>query len=251
LPSAITEFPLPAEAGSLTVGSDGNLWFIELVQEGSPRASIFPLTAVAVGRITPAGAITEFPLPAGRGSSGGLTVGPDGNFWFDEESIDVRSPGEIGRITPAGAITQFPPPASSIGETATALTVGPDGDLWFTEGLSIGRLDPTPPRVMGAVAVAHSRKAITSILLSFDEALDPASASEVRFYSLASGVQRRHKLVFRKGVKIARVSYDAAANTVRLKLAVPQKGPVQVTVRAGLVAADGMSSFSDYTAVAM
>jgi hypothetical protein len=32
-------------------------------------------------------------------------------------------------------------------------------------------------------------------------------------------------------------------------LAVPQKGPVQVTVRAGLVAADGMSSFNDFTAV--
>jgi hypothetical protein len=50
-------------------------------------------------------------------------------------------------------------------------------------------------------------------------------------------------------VKIARVSYDRAAHSVRLKLAVPQKGPVQVTVRAGLVAADGMSSSSDFTAV--
>ena len=36
---------------------------------------------------------------------------------------------------------------------------------------------------------------------------------------------------------------------VRLKLAVPQKGRVRVTVRPGLVAADGMSSFSDFTAV--
>jgi hypothetical protein len=56
-------------------------------------------------------------------------------------------------------------------------------------------------------------------------------------------------VVFSKGVKIARVSYSGTAHTVRLKLAVPQKGPVQVTVRAGLVAADGMSSSRDFTAV--
>jgi hypothetical protein len=36
---------------------------------------------------------------------------------------------------------------------------------------------------------------------------------------------------------------------VRLKLAAPQKGPVRVTVRAGIVAADGMSSSSDLTAI--
>jgi hypothetical protein len=105
------------------------------------------------------------------------------------------------------------------------------------------------PRVTGVVAVAHSRGAITSVLLRFDEALDAASATEVGFYSVAPGAERGHKLVFRKGVKIGRVSYDATAQMVRLKLARPQKGPVQVTVRAGLVAADGVSSFSDFTAV--
>jgi hypothetical protein len=62
-------------------------------------------------------------------------------------------------------------------------------------------------------------------------------------------VKRRHKLVFGQRVKIGRVSYDAAAHTVRLKLAVPQKEPIQVTVRAGIVAADGTSSASDFTAV--
>jgi hypothetical protein len=56
-------------------------------------------------------------------------------------------------------------------------------------------------------------------------------------------------VVFSRGVKIARVSYDRAAHAVRLKLAVPQKGPVRVTVRAGLMAADGVSSSSDFTAV--
>ena len=62
-------------------------------------------------------------------------------------------------------------------------------------------------------------------------------------------MERGHQFVFRERVKIARVSYDATARTVTLNLARPQKRPVQVTVRAGLVAADGMSSTSDFTAV--
>jgi hypothetical protein len=133
------------------------------------------------------------------------------------------------------------------------LTVGPDGNLWFNEPYSgstpgrIGRLDL--PRVTGVLAVAHSSKGITSILLGFDEDLDPGSARKVRFYSLAAVVKRRHKLVFGRGVKIGRVSYNGTAHAVRLKLARPHKGPVQVTVRAGLVAADGMSSFRDFTAI--
>jgi hypothetical protein len=238
---ALTEFPIPEETDFLTIGPDGDLWF-----SGSG----------AIGRITPAGAVTEFPLPAGSDVTGALTVGPDGDLWFPGS-------GTIGRITPAGAVTEFPLPAGS--EASDALTVGPDGDLWFPDldGAigrvdladlanspgSIGGVDPNLPHVTQVIAAAHSRKAITSILIGFDEPLDPASVTEVRFYSLAPGVERGHKLVIRKGVKIARVSYDATAQTVRLKLAVPQKGPIRVTVHAGIVAADGISSASDFTAV--
>jgi hypothetical protein len=135
------------------------------------------------------------------------------------------------------------------GVTSPDLIVGPDGNLWFPDGAGIGRVDPTPPRVTGVVAVAHPGAAITSILVGFDEALDPASARKRGFYGLASGVERGQTIVFSQKVKVARVSYDRAAHAVRLKLAVPQRGPVQVTVRAGLVAADGMSSSSDFTAV--
>jgi hypothetical protein len=161
----------------------------------------------------------------------------------------VKEPVEIFRITPSGALTEFPLPTRH--DYPGGLTVGPDGDLWFPESDpgKIGRIDPTPPRVTKVVAVAHPGKATTSILLGFDEALDPASASKGRSYGLATGVASGQTIVFSERVKIARVSYDRAAHAVRLKLAVPQKGPVQVTVRAGLVAADGMSSSSDFTAV--
>jgi hypothetical protein len=79
--------------------------------------------------------------------------------------------------------------------------------------------------------------------------LDPASARQGRFYGLAAGVTSGSTIVYSQPVTITRVSYDRAARAVRLRLAVPQKGPIQVTVRAGLMAADGISSFSDFTAV--
>ena len=252
----ITEFPLPTtdiSLSSLTVGPDGNLWF-------TAGPAMEPASSIGVtGRITPAGDLAEFPLPAGDGSPGDLTVGPDGNLWF----VATRGAGQqmqtmIGRITPADAngITevQLSPAGSAL---AASLTVGPDGNLWSTED-NPGRIEriavdalPPPPSVTGVVAVAHSGGAITSIRLGFDEALDPGSAREGRSYSLAAGVKKGRTVDFRKGVRIAGVSYDRAAHAVRLRLAVPQKGSVQVTVRAGLVAADGMSSSSDFTAVVM
>jgi virginiamycin B lyase len=240
----IAEFPLPAGASidaqdSLTVGPDGNLWF--------PDASG---SLASIGRITPTGAITEFPLAAGTDVPGTLTVAPDGNLWF--YAVQSAGGAAIGRITPAGAVTEFPDPDAT--SSSAGLTVGPDGNLWFyaqqsTGGAAIGRLDPTPPSVTGAVEVAHSRKAITSITLTFNEALDPGSAESGALFSLASEVKRGHKIVFSKRVKIGRVSYDGTAYTVQLKLARPQKKTLMVTVGAGIVAADGILSLSDFTAV--
>jgi hypothetical protein len=52
-----------------------------------------------------------------------------------------------------------------------------------------------------------------------------------------------------KGVKIRGVSYHSTKNTVGLKLARPGKGPLQVTVRVGVIAAGGMLDLRDFTAV--
>jgi hypothetical protein len=83
--SAITVFPLPTNSSfaplgyaALTVGSDGNLWFNE-----SLHHSVHQSAGYAIARITPAGAITDFRLPAdhnGSGPDGALTVGPDGDL---------------------------------------------------------------------------------------------------------------------------------------------------------------------------
>ena len=234
-------------SGDLTVGPDGNLWF--------PYENNNSSGAIAgVGRITPAGTFTVFPLPAPYSAPGGLTVGPDGALWFGEL-------GGIGRIMPSGVITVFALPDAQ--STPGDLTVGPDGALWFPENQTviaglhefyaadgkIGKVDPSQLHFTGVVAVAHSGRAIRSIVLGFNEPLDPSTAASRSSYSLAVERQKRHTLVFAKRVKIGRVSYDSATNTVSLKLATPQKGPLQVTVPAGVIAAGEMFDLRDFTAV--
>ncbi|MGH7266700.1 MAG: virginiamycin B lyase family protein, partial [Candidatus Rokuibacteriota bacterium] len=67
----------------ITAGPDGNLWFTEAV-------------ANRIGRITPFGAITEFPVPTPGSTPVGITVGPDGNIWFTENMGN-----KIARFVPA------------------------------------------------------------------------------------------------------------------------------------------------------
>jgi virginiamycin B lyase len=129
---------------AITAGPDGALWFT-----GRPGE---------IGRITTAGVVTEFPLPAVPPPSGSkpgtastqatatsIVAGPDGALWF----TDI--PGEIGRINTAGVVTEFavpeipPPPGSKPGTpgtpaSPTSITVGPDGALWFGENGAIGRI---------------------------------------------------------------------------------------------------------------
>src|SRR5262249_11141669 len=113
-----------------TIGPDGNLWFTDQNPSG---------LSAAIGRITPSGALTEFPLGAYFiGDS--LTVGPDGNLWFPEGVLTPfgMSTDAIIRITPAGAITTVPFLPRGMGTFGLAtLTVGPDGNFWFSEGSGV------------------------------------------------------------------------------------------------------------------
>ena len=133
--SAVTTLPVPgADPGSwdgtsshIVAGPDGNEWFTDPTDN-------------AIGRVTPQGKVTLFPLPSqaadgGDGSSDfipnaqaptDIVVGPDGNLWFTENGTDG-----IGRITPGGVITEFHTPSAD--SYPLGLTVGGDGNLWFAE----------------------------------------------------------------------------------------------------------------------
>ena len=130
-----TEFPL-SEPGSgpeaIVPGPDGNLWFTE--QDGE-----------RIGRITPAGAITEFPIGARPAD---LVAGHDGNIWYSTD-------GAIGHISTSGRI--FPPIAVEGG--FGALAAGPDLRLWFGEagGLALGRVTPDGRRSLADRAAQRGR----------------------------------------------------------------------------------------------
>jgi streptogramin lyase len=143
---------------AVTAGPDGNIWFTDgNIGRITPGGTIteYPLPypsdqpkAIATGpdgnlwftdfpavsRITPSGQITEYPLPRGVEPIG-ITAGPDGDLWFTERAGD-----KIGRITPSGQITEYSLPKS--GSEPSMITAGPDGNLWFTEHEAIGRITP-------------------------------------------------------------------------------------------------------------
>ncbi|HVP61245.1 MAG TPA: hypothetical protein VMT11_11835, partial [Myxococcaceae bacterium] len=68
----ITEYPTPTSLSApsaITVGPDGNLWFLEW-------------HADKVGRITTGGTITEFSVPTSASDNPtGIAAGTDGNLW--------------------------------------------------------------------------------------------------------------------------------------------------------------------------
>jgi streptogramin lyase len=64
-------------------GPDGNLWFTVLD---------YTTNTSFIGRITPAGTVTEFATPVTQSAPEGITVGPDRAIWF------AASAGYVGRV---------------------------------------------------------------------------------------------------------------------------------------------------------
>lgn len=120
----ITEFPIPTSNSSpagITAGPDGNLWFCEYLGR-------------KIGRVTPPGAITEFPT---TGPPVAITAGPDGNVWFAEADLDDVIGSGIGRVSPSGEVHEF-----FLSTPACGIVAGLDGNLWFASCNSnaIGRM---------------------------------------------------------------------------------------------------------------
>lgn len=131
-------FTLPSttiSVSSITVGADGNLWFTDVRNQGASTS------VNKIGRVTPSGVLTEFPLTLRKSSDfvSHLIAGPDGNLWFSIESYlaDYSGFGEMGRMTPQGGITIY-----TLGKFVEPLdlTVGPDRNLWFSTPHQIGRM---------------------------------------------------------------------------------------------------------------
>jgi len=103
----------------------------------------------AVGRVSPDGAVTEFPVPAPENYPGGqslfstgngFTAGPDGDMWIVIGGSEV-DPAMIARIDPNGHFTPvLEEPGFSL---ASGFVLGPDGNFWFTKGETLSRMTPS------------------------------------------------------------------------------------------------------------
>ncbi|PYX77303.1 MAG: hypothetical protein DMG66_07410 [Acidobacteria bacterium] len=98
----------------IVTGPDGNLWYTNS-------------NSRSIGRITPSGVITTFPVPGGVFPDQ-ITKGADGNLWFTDALADF-----VGRITTSGAITVFPLAA---GADPVGITLGPDNNVWLAQSLN-------------------------------------------------------------------------------------------------------------------
>lgn len=95
----------------ITPGPDGNMWLVR------PEAS-------KVAKITTAGTVTEYSLPAGS-QPYGITAGPnkENALWVTEWKGE-----KVAKITTSGEITQYTLPT---GGHPTGITAGPEGNLWL------------------------------------------------------------------------------------------------------------------------
>ena len=150
--------------GGITTGPDGNLWFTDYTLIFGPMNTELS----SVGKITPQGVITLFPLSDPSTEPTDIATGPDGVLYFTEYGI-----GSIGRITTAGALSRIPSPSPGPLLAPSGIVLGPDHFLYFVEehsnypvgpgGNSIDRLNadgsfttipvPTPEAVPFAMTV--------------------------------------------------------------------------------------------------
>lgn len=97
------------DPGEIVAGPDGNLWFAGL----------------DIGRVTPAGSVSWFPLE--EDSDGidtrTITVGGDGRLWHD-----LGEPSQIGALSTSGVATRI---ALSEPVEVEGLVAGPGGVIWF------------------------------------------------------------------------------------------------------------------------
>lgn len=128
-----TLFAIPSGALpiGITAGPDGNLWFSAL---GGP-------TGMEFGKLTRAGAFTEYPIASGTlGTPGAMTKGRDGNLYA------TNSMGGVFAVTTAGASTYYPTSFTSNFENGIA--VGPDKQIWVSPGDSADDLTEFNPKTL-------------------------------------------------------------------------------------------------------
>jgi virginiamycin B lyase len=122
----ITQFTMKSpgnQPGDMTIGNDGNVWFVDHATN-------------KIGRITRTGALAGFAAKKGSHPTS-ITTGSDGAVWFTETATNT-----IGRTTTGSNMTHFALPAAI--KSARGITAGPDGRIYVAgySSHNIGVFDP-------------------------------------------------------------------------------------------------------------
>jgi streptogramin lyase len=133
LPLTIFHSSLPegCEPEHLVFGPSDSFWFvIRGCEVGRNLEELSAVGKLPIAHPTPRLFLRLKKLP------NDLTVGPEGNLWLSESSVDERDLPKIGRLTPAGQLTQFDTPTEAgpgyaLHEQPHQIIPGPENDLWF------------------------------------------------------------------------------------------------------------------------
>jgi streptogramin lyase len=144
----------------MATGSDNNVWFTETnaarvgkitpngvvteypIPSGSMGSDIVAgasgtlwfLDGAAIGKVTTTGQITEFPVALSPSSVAGIAYGSDANLWFTDLNAN-----KIGKMTPTGTVTEYALPHNF--ESPYDIAAGPDGNLWYSNGVgNVGKI---------------------------------------------------------------------------------------------------------------
>jgi len=159
----IHKYPLPnpnSRPNYMATGSDNNVWFTETnaarigkitpngvvteypIPSGSMGSDIVAgasgtlwfLDGAAIGKVTTTGQITEFPVALSPSSVAGIAYGSDANLWFTDLNAN-----KIGKMTPTGTVTEYALPHNF--ESPYDIAAGPDGNLWYSNGVgNVGKI---------------------------------------------------------------------------------------------------------------
>jgi virginiamycin B lyase len=130
--------PSAISVNAMAAGPDGNVWFTIK-------------TANEVGKITPSGTLTLYPV-SGNVQPSSIVAGPGGDLYFTESNGPA-----LGRITTGGTISQIALPPGGGNDQSTAK--GPGGTIWFANYSEVLELTSA-----GKIVVHHQPASQTHLI---------------------------------------------------------------------------------------
>ncbi len=128
------QLPKGQNASEITLGSDGNIWYV-----GAQSPFSYRLVPLVFGRVTPGGKVKQFRTDL-RVTRGVLAPLPQGGFavgwtrWKKRQGTNTYvASGGMGRLTVGGQFTAIP----GFGNRREDLLPMPDAGTWFTESQKI------------------------------------------------------------------------------------------------------------------